>query len=292
MSVAGRALKASWGTGLLLWLPLLCGVFGEAAESGKDSGLRIMRRASAEKPNRAGAPAEASSPKTDSKENSVPQKIDWQYLVGILRADADAAHRLDAARKLKTAKFKKVPLEVSTRLVRTIVGDGDPRVRKEAARAVKSLKDSSAVEGLLAAGLSKEMPREVRVRAAEGLRMQDNPGLFERIVRIATLTIRFGVAREVEEPQIIYITNGGDVDNPFGTINLPIELPQLELASVNTSVAVYAGEMLKVIARRDFGRNRMAWKGWFNEWKRVRKARLEAEKEDASLRYDDFPGDM
>jgi general secretion pathway protein D len=62
--------------------------------------------------------------------------------------------------------------------------------------------------------------------------------------RYVTLTLRPGTAEEIDEPQIIYITNGGDVDNPLGTINLPIELPQLELRSVSTSVTTPDGGTL------------------------------------------------
>lgn len=62
--------------------------------------------------------------------------------------------------------------------------------------------------------------------------------------RYITLTLRPGTAEEIEEPQIIYITDGGDVDNPFGTINLPIELPQLELRSISTSVTTPDGGTL------------------------------------------------
>jgi type II secretory pathway component GspD/PulD (secretin) len=62
--------------------------------------------------------------------------------------------------------------------------------------------------------------------------------------RYVTLTLRPGTAEELEPPQIIYITDGGDVDNPLGIINLPIELPNLELRSIHTSVTTPDGGTL------------------------------------------------
>lgn len=57
--------------------------------------------------------------------------------------------------------------------------------------------------------------------------------------RYITLDMRPGTAVELTPPQIIFITNAGlDVNIGGGTINLPIELPNLELRSVSTTVTV------------------------------------------------------
>src|SRR5204863_42326 len=42
----------------------------------------------------------------------------------------------------------------------------------------------------------------------------------------------------ITAPQIIFITNGGNINIPGGSINLPIELPNLELRSINTTVTI------------------------------------------------------
>jgi Flp pilus assembly secretin CpaC/tetratricopeptide (TPR) repeat protein len=59
--------------------------------------------------------------------------------------------------------------------------------------------------------------------------------------RYITLDVRPGTAIELTPPQIVFITNSGDVNNGAvgqGGINLPIELPNLELRSINTTVTV------------------------------------------------------
>ncbi|HEY3321753.1 MAG TPA: hypothetical protein VGP72_14880 [Planctomycetota bacterium] len=57
--------------------------------------------------------------------------------------------------------------------------------------------------------------------------------------RYITMDVRPGTAVELTPPQIVFITNAGnDVNVGGGTINLPIELPNLEIRSVNTTVTV------------------------------------------------------
>ncbi len=53
-----------------------------------------------------------------------------------------------------------------------------------------------------------------------------------------TLDMRPGTATELTAPQIIFITNGLNVNAPLGNINLPIELPNIELRAINTTVTV------------------------------------------------------
>ena len=59
--------------------------------------------------------------------------------------------------------------------------------------------------------------------------------------RYITLDCRPGTAIELTPPAIIFITNSRDVQTGGGTINLPIELPNLELRSVSTTVTVPDG---------------------------------------------------
>ncbi len=53
-----------------------------------------------------------------------------------------------------------------------------------------------------------------------------------------TLELRPGTAVELTAPQIVFITSGGNIAVPGGLINLPIELPNLELRSINTTVTI------------------------------------------------------
>jgi type II secretory pathway component GspD/PulD (secretin) len=56
--------------------------------------------------------------------------------------------------------------------------------------------------------------------------------------RYITMDVRPGTSTELTPPQIIFLTNGGDVNNPNGNINLPIELPNLELRSISTTMTI------------------------------------------------------
>jgi type II secretory pathway component GspD/PulD (secretin) len=53
-----------------------------------------------------------------------------------------------------------------------------------------------------------------------------------------TLELHPGTAVELTPPLIIFITNGGNIATPGGSINLPIELPNLELRSISTTVTI------------------------------------------------------
>jgi type II secretory pathway component GspD/PulD (secretin)/Flp pilus assembly protein TadD len=59
--------------------------------------------------------------------------------------------------------------------------------------------------------------------------------------RYITLDVRPGTATQLTPPIIVYITNSGDVNSGAvgqTTVNLPIELPNLELRSISTTVTV------------------------------------------------------
>ncbi|MEI6232886.1 MAG: hypothetical protein WCT04_07535 [Planctomycetota bacterium] len=53
-----------------------------------------------------------------------------------------------------------------------------------------------------------------------------------------TLELKPGTAVELTPPLIVFITNGGNISAGGGSINLPIELPNLELRSINTTVTI------------------------------------------------------
>ena len=59
--------------------------------------------------------------------------------------------------------------------------------------------------------------------------------------RYITLELRPGTAVELTPPLIVFITNSGNIAVGGGSINLPIELPNLELRSVNSTVTIPDG---------------------------------------------------
>ncbi|HLX65118.1 MAG TPA: hypothetical protein VKX17_27865 [Planctomycetota bacterium] len=56
--------------------------------------------------------------------------------------------------------------------------------------------------------------------------------------RYITLELHPGTAIELTPPIIVFITNSGNINSGTGTINLPIELPNLELRSISTTVTI------------------------------------------------------
>jgi len=56
--------------------------------------------------------------------------------------------------------------------------------------------------------------------------------------RYITLDVRPGTAIELTPPLIVFITDSQDINTGGGVVNLPIELPNLELRSISTTVTV------------------------------------------------------
>lgn len=218
----------------------------------------------------------------ETKENAEPDPSFLKELPALLKTIDESAkegERAEAIRKIGAAKFEKVPEDVSRRLFAAMLLDEGENVRKEAALAAKALDDVAAKKFVFKAALMPKVKAPVRARAAEALRRFDDPMVIEALIWHVTYTLRVGTATEVTPPKTIFITDGGDINNPLGLINLPIELPNIELRSVSTSVIVPATTALTAITRRNFGANPAAWQKWFEDYKKIREVRLAQEQE-------------
>ncbi|MCK6473227.1 MAG: hypothetical protein L6R28_15900 [Planctomycetes bacterium] len=226
---------------------------------------------------------------SEAKESREPDPSFMKELPALLKTideSQDASAKAEAIKKIGAAKFEKVPEDVSKRLFAAALLDEDENVRKEAALAAKALNDVATKRFVFKAALMPKVKAPIRARAADALRRFDDPMVIEALIWHVTYTLRVGTATEVTPPKTIFITDGGDINNPLGLINLPIELPNIELRSVSTSVIVPATTALSSITRRNFGANPAAWQKWFEDYKKIRDARL-AQEQDAESGVDD-----
>ncbi|MCZ7647881.1 MAG: hypothetical protein M5U26_21925 [Planctomycetota bacterium] len=246
---------------LFLSLGWLLGLAALVAGAGEDGALEIQPARPAEASNETG-PAPALDAAGVAK------------LLGSLKDGEKPAQRLEAVEGLLAAPPKPLPQGVSEQLFKSALFDEDEGVRAAAARAMDKLDDRLGMQFMFKGALHPQLKANIRQRAAEGIRALDRPEVIQALVSIVTEELRVGSATEVTPPQTIFISNGLDVNNPLGNINLPIELPNLELRSVQTSVAVLALSALRTISRRDLGAAPDAWNKWFADWKHIREVRL------------------
>lgn len=233
-----------------------------------DEGLTIQNKESVAAKSAASQSTQEAQPQqavASAAPHALPQ------LLAKARDGKESAQRAEALQGLKELPAKSVTPAVSAQLFKSAVDDADEDVRKSAAEAIQKLDDKEAKKFLFAAAVHPKIDEKRRRHAAEAIRRVDDPAVIAALVTMVTYDVRTGTATE-NVPQRF-----ATISNPAIPITLPIELPDLELRSVSTSLAVYGIIALKEIARRDLGSDPKAWEKWFGEWKQVREARLAQE---------------
>ncbi|GMV81353.1 MAG: hypothetical protein AMXMBFR7_25370 [Planctomycetota bacterium] len=213
------------------------------------------------------------APQESPADRTAQTPLNLEAHLKVLAEAKTPSERMAALQTLESISSKPVPVAISEALFKRILFDSDEGVRKTAARAMDTLDDTRAMQFLYKAVIHPAVKAEHRLRAAEGIRWLDRPEVIEALVQIVSYELRVGSATEVQPPQTLFISNGLDVNNPLGNINLPIELPNLELRSVQTSVAVLAFAGLRTISQRDLGAEPAAWQRWFDDFKHIRNVR-------------------
>ena len=181
----------------------------------------------------------------------------------------DAQVRLGAVRGIKLAKPRNP--NVSKALAACVIVETNADVRTAAAALIRDQKDPIASKALVdyyvdAFDTDGVLIKADHERAAiDALKAVGGHGIYEQLLMYATLEVRAGMATEIGPPQTVYITNGGSINSPSGTINLPIELPNLELRAVNTTIVVPALGALRQVSGQNFGRNIGKWQDWIGK---------------------------
>lgn len=205
-----------------------------------------------------------------SKTPVAPPK-DLPETLKAVKEGKEPKERENALKKLQETHFYPIPKEVSAQLFKSAIDDKDEDVRKAASLAIKNLEDEDAKKFLVGAAVHPKIDEKRRKHAAQAIRRVDDPGVIGAIVTMVSYDVRTGTA--TENVPVRYAV----ISNPAIPITLPIELPDIELRSVSTSLATYGVIALKEIARRDLGGDPKAWEKWFNEWKQVHDVRMAQE---------------
>ncbi len=216
----------------------------------------------------------STSQKDGTLKRKTPSPKELAAILALIQDSEDSTERASALTKLRTFYFHPVPEKLTEQLTKSVLFDDTDVVRKEAALAMKDLDDKVGMSFLYKAALGKNVNEKIRRNAGEGLRRLDNVKLVEALVSVVTYVLRIGQVKELTQPQTIFITNGLNVNAPQGNINLPIELPNIEISYTATAVAVHALRALRIISRRDLGKDPVVWKQWLDNWKHIRDVRL------------------
>lgn len=173
---------------------------------------------------------------------------------------------------------------VGVALGNSALAEPDKDTRKAAINTIRQRRDALALHTLLGhlaqasdtdgLGILDEKARDAALSALHDI---GDRRAYEAILFYVTLELRTGyaVGRGVDTK---YITNSGDV-NAGGvgqtTVNLPIELPALELGSFQGMITVPAIckplPALRRVTGEDFGKNLDKWRAWIAKQPDVKK---------------------
>lgn len=179
---------------------------------------------------------------------------------------ADPKVRLGAVKGIGYANVKLAI--VSKALAAVVISETDQPTRTAAVGLLKGHKDPIANKALVDYYLDAFDSDGVLVKADHErvavAAMRDVGGrqIYEALMAYVTMEVHAGSATEAAPPQTVYITNGGDIHNPAGSVNLPIELPNLELKGYNGTLVVPALGALKQVTGQNFGRHLDRWQNW------------------------------
>ena len=173
----------------------------------------------------------------------------------------DASARLGAVAGLSYSSAE--PKKLGASLATSAMFDPDERVRKASAASIKSAQDKIAERAILDTWKSSfdesgildanEARRKASVNA---MREINEKQIFQALLYYATLELRAGSAALVGVDTVSIKGNN---------INLPIDLPKLDLINVEGAIAVPAMASLKQATGQDFGRNLLKWNEWLNK---------------------------
>ena len=183
-----------------------------------------------------------------------------------LKNCADPRVRLGAVKGIGYANIK--PSLVSKALAAVVIAESDQPTRTAAAELLKARKDPVANKVLVDYYLDAFDTDGVLLKADHeraaiaALRDVGGRQIYEALMAYVTMEVNAGAASEAAPPQTVYITNSGNINTGGGSINLPIELPNLELKGYHGTLVVPALGALKQVTGQNFGRNIDRWQNW------------------------------
>ncbi|HYG73758.1 MAG TPA: hypothetical protein VEK08_01895 [Planctomycetota bacterium] len=171
---------------------------------------------------------------------------------------SNPATRLGAVRALQLAA-PAAPL-IGKRLGASAIAETNPDVRKAVIELIRSRKDAAASAEVLRywrESYDSEVGFNEASRAAAVAAMRDigDKRLFQVLLHHAIIEIRTGVA---SAPSVDNVAIRGQ------QINLPIDLPGMQLMSFEGTLAIPALGSLREATGQNFGREIPKWREWLN----------------------------
>lgn len=171
---------------------------------------------------------------------------------------ADPVGRVGAVNGLGTLSYdsKKLGKQIAS----SAIFDPDEKVRKATAAMIKSRKDLAAEREVLETWKTSfdesgvlDVNETRRKASVAAMREIGDKQIFQALVWYAQLELRAGSAQTVRVDTVNIRGQG---------INLPIDLPVLDLVSAQGNIVVPAMTSLKQATGQDFGRNFGKWNEW------------------------------
>jgi len=150
-------------------------------------------------------------------------------------------------------------------LVNAAINDKDASVRRVASRAVGGMRDPAALRKLIR--ITSRVKDEDQIeRAGDAIRHAGQPAAIEALIGYAVIEVRAAMARNaslrsvnITSMQSINTGGGGVIQS----VNLPIELPSVELTKVKTTVCLPICEILSRATGVSNGGDIARWADWW-----------------------------
>jgi hypothetical protein len=186
------------------------------------------------------------------------------------RKTSDARVRLGAIAALKDAD--PAPADAGKLLAAAAIMEPDATVRTAALNLIRERKDVVAAQEIVRAwhrAFEDEalgVDEALRTATENAMRDLGDRRIYEAIYAYVTMELRVQTA-SLDSVGTARIRNAGlpvQGDDRAGNINLPIDLPSINLMSVETTIVVPALPSLKRITGQNFGRELPRWKAWID----------------------------
>lgn len=184
------------------------------------------------------------------------------------RKTSDAGVRYGAVKALELTNPESAA--IGKELSSAAILERDEQVRGAVVELIRSRKDTEAARGLVqqwhkafedeALGVDEAL----RTSAENAMRDVGDRRIYEAIYYYVTMELRAQTAT-LDRMDTVRIRDAGrNVQNNDrgGNINLPIDLPSIQLSSVQTTLVVPALPSLKRITGQDFGHDLPRWRAW------------------------------
>ena len=181
----------------------------------------------------------------------------------------DVPKRLGALKALEA--LQTVHSTVSAYLAMAAVADPDENVRKAVVSLVKARADNAAIGGMLQYlmndfdGNGHVVDEAVRDRAVESIHsLHEDKQIYQSLLYYVTLEMRVSNT-ELANLQTRQIDSFQNIGGRIVPLSFPVQLPELKITSVHTTVRCPAVNALEALSGQDFGEDADKWGRWIRK---------------------------